>query len=72
MGMRNAGSLLTIALLAGVACLLLPFPGQESFVAPAGLSQSAGAGAAPLAGAFGGQARTPQVSAAAGPTGPPG
>mmetsp|Transcript_20338 Transcript_20338/g.42157 ORF Transcript_20338/g.42157 Transcript_20338/m.42157 type:complete len:114 (+) Transcript_20338:70-411(+) len=67
MVMRNAGSLVTIALLAGVACFLLPTPGYESFVVPeAGRSsQNAGATSA-FAQDFQLQARTLRVAAAAG------
>mmetsp|Transcript_3995 Transcript_3995/g.8096 ORF Transcript_3995/g.8096 Transcript_3995/m.8096 type:complete len:115 (+) Transcript_3995:84-428(+) len=74
MAMRNAGSLLTIALLVGVACFLLPTPGYESFVAPeaVGFPQSAGATPSALAQDFQLQARSLRVAAAAGLPPPPG
>mmetsp|Transcript_20337 Transcript_20337/g.42155 ORF Transcript_20337/g.42155 Transcript_20337/m.42155 type:complete len:115 (+) Transcript_20337:70-414(+) len=68
MVMRNAGSLVTIALLAGVACFLLPTPGYESFVVPEASRSSQDVGATPsaLAQDFQLQARTLRVAAAAG------
>eukprot|EP00414_Alexandrium_minutum_P010422 CAMPEP_0113834890 /NCGR_PEP_ID=MMETSP0328-20130328/8657_1 /TAXON_ID=39455 /ORGANISM="Alexandrium minutum" /LENGTH=50 /DNA_ID=CAMNT_0000803207 /DNA_START=112 /DNA_END=260 /DNA_ORIENTATION=- /assembly_acc=CAM_ASM_000350 len=49
MAMRNTGSLLTIALLAACAYLILPRPGCDSFVAPRVASSSSAAGDEPSA-----------------------
>eukprot|EP00411_Alexandrium_monilatum_P037438 CAMPEP_0175404012 /NCGR_PEP_ID=MMETSP0095-20121207/38323_1 /TAXON_ID=311494 /ORGANISM="Alexandrium monilatum, Strain CCMP3105" /LENGTH=133 /DNA_ID=CAMNT_0016702817 /DNA_START=43 /DNA_END=442 /DNA_ORIENTATION=- len=68
MAMRSTGSLLTLALLAGAAYLLLPTPGHDAFVAP-GASPTAQAAGTPsaLAQGFQSQARDPRVAAAAQP-----
>eukprot|EP00418_Pyrodinium_bahamense_P079029 CAMPEP_0179057044 /NCGR_PEP_ID=MMETSP0796-20121207/24126_1 /TAXON_ID=73915 /ORGANISM="Pyrodinium bahamense, Strain pbaha01" /LENGTH=75 /DNA_ID=CAMNT_0020753741 /DNA_START=50 /DNA_END=273 /DNA_ORIENTATION=- len=70
MAARNAGSLLTLALLACAVYLLVP----AAFVAPAPTSstRAAGANPSPLAKGFDMDARAPNVATAAGENAQPG
>eukprot|EP00418_Pyrodinium_bahamense_P081298 CAMPEP_0179051956 /NCGR_PEP_ID=MMETSP0796-20121207/21509_1 /TAXON_ID=73915 /ORGANISM="Pyrodinium bahamense, Strain pbaha01" /LENGTH=99 /DNA_ID=CAMNT_0020748507 /DNA_START=62 /DNA_END=358 /DNA_ORIENTATION=+ len=70
MAARNAGSVLTLALLACTAYLLVP----SAFVAPAPKSSTRAAGTNPsaLAKGFGVDARAPNVATAAGENAQPG
>mmetsp|Transcript_63911 Transcript_63911/g.197872 ORF Transcript_63911/g.197872 Transcript_63911/m.197872 type:complete len:110 (+) Transcript_63911:72-401(+) len=68
MAMRNAGSVLSLALLACAAYISLTALGGESFVAPRpGGWENAGSGPSALAQGFQPQTRDPSVAAAAQP-----